>query len=278
MCDRCADRRVARITGYPELPEPPPPANLPGPDGREHRLQFRVWRAPTGIEVEPQETGVADPDDGNHFAVLGSHDADVDALVEAVTRRATDGIAKQQLEPHPHRAGWLLRDDDVAGRLVWGGEREHGGPCDVVVDGPRLTWDELGHALEPYEGWRFRLVLEDPCDDLRPDADVIAMSAPRAQEVQPMSGTAGRQTIDEALAEFLVEQEKRLASRTFRSETTPTSSISYGTASTAMAINPSMPTSAGDGRPRTDVTRRRLFTSSGRRRSPTTSVSSWTTS
>ena len=48
---------------------------------------------------------------------------------------------------------------------------------DVVVDGSRLTWDELGHALEPYEGWRFCLVLEDPCDDLRPDADVIAVSS-----------------------------------------------------------------------------------------------------
>jgi hypothetical protein len=183
LCDRCADRRVAHITGYAELPEPPPPANLPGPDGREHCLQFGVWRAPTGIVVEYQENRVAVPDDGYHFAVLGSHDADVDALVEAVTRRATDGLAEQQLEPHPHRAGGLLRNDDVAGRLVWGGEREHGGPYDVVVDGRRLIWDELGHALEPYEGWRFRLLREDPCDDLRPDADVIAMSAPRAQEV-----------------------------------------------------------------------------------------------
>jgi len=128
LCYRCADRRVARITGYPELPEPPPPANLPGPDGRERCLQFGVWRAPTGIVVELQETRVADPDDGYHFAVLGSHDANVDALVEAVTRRATDGVADQQLEPHPHRAGWLLRDDDVAGRLVWGDERERGGP------------------------------------------------------------------------------------------------------------------------------------------------------
>lgn len=82
--------------------------------------------------------------------------------------------------------GWwsvLQRDDDVAGGLVWGGEPEHGGPCDVVVAGACLTWDELGHTLEPYEGWCFRLMLEDPCDDLRPDADVIAMSAPRAQEV-----------------------------------------------------------------------------------------------
>ena len=216
LCDQCADRRIARITGYPELPEPPPPATLPGPDGREHHFRIRVRRAPTGIEVELQETGVGGPDDGYHFAVLGSHAADVDALVEAVTRRATDGIARQQLEPHPHRAGWLLRDDDVEGRLVWGVEREHGGPYDVIVDGRRLTWDELGQAVEPYEGWRFRLGLEDPCDDLRPDAEMIAVSAPYAQEVQPMSGTAGVPTIDEALAEFLVEQEKRLAPRTFR--------------------------------------------------------------
>ena len=71
---------------------------------------------------------------------------------------------------------------------------------------------------------------------------------------------------------------RRSGSPRGRSATTPTSYISYGTASTATAMNPSMPTSARDGRPRTNVTRRRSFTSSGRRRSPTTSVSSWTTS
>ena len=215
LCDRCADRRVASITGYPELPDPPPPVTLRGPDGRDHRLRYRVWRAPTGVEVELQ-LGQPDPDDGYHFAVLGSHDADLDALVEAVTRRATDGIASLQLERHTQRAGWLLRDDDVRGRLVWGPERDQGGPYDVVVDGRRLTWAELGQALEPYEGWRFRLLLEDPCDDLRPDADVIAMPAPRALEVQRMSEIAQSSTIDEVLAEFLAEQEKRLAPRTFR--------------------------------------------------------------
>lgn len=217
LCDRCADRRVARVTGYPELPEPPPPVTLPDPDGRQHRLGFRVWRAPTGIEVELEEIGGADPDDGYHFAVLGSHDADVDVLVETVTRRATDAIARQQLEPHRHRAGWLLRDDEVEGRLVWGAVRDGGGPYDVVIDGRRLTWDELGQALEPYEGWRFRFVLEDPCDDLRPDAEVIAMPAPRSQEeVPPMPRADGSPTIDEVFAEFLADEENRLAPRTFR--------------------------------------------------------------
>lgn len=215
LCDRCADRRVARITRYPELPDPPPPVTLRGPDGREHHLRYRLWRAPTGIEAELEELG-ADPDYGYHFTVLGAHDADVDGLLEAVTRRAADAIRRQQLELHPHRAGWLLRDDHVEGLLVWGPERDQGGPYDAVVDGRCLTWGELGHALEPYEGWRFRLVLEDPCDDLRPDADVIAMPAARALEVQPMPPTPGSPTIDEVLSEFLAEQEKRLAPRTFR--------------------------------------------------------------
>ncbi len=48
LCDRCADRGVAAITGYPELPDPPSPVDHLGGDGREHRLTYRVWRALTG--------------------------------------------------------------------------------------------------------------------------------------------------------------------------------------------------------------------------------------
>jgi hypothetical protein len=190
-CDRWSVRGVRRVrrrgrrllahrcvTGAPIAASPASPGTPSCPNRRHQRTCQAQTGASTasssvsggplrGSSSSSRRPTVADPDDGYHFAVLGSHYADVDALVGALTRRATDGIAEQQLEPHPHRAGWLLRDDDVAGRLVWGGEREHGGPYDVVVDGRRLTWDELGHALEPYEGWRFRLVLEDPCDDLR---------------------------------------------------------------------------------------------------------------
>jgi hypothetical protein len=49
------------------------------------------------------------------------------------------------------------------------------GPYSVVVDGRTLTWEEFGEALEPFEGWRFRLVIEDPGIDLRPDAAVIEL-------------------------------------------------------------------------------------------------------
>ena len=210
LCDRCADRCISSITGYPEPADPPPPISLTGADGRQHELVFRVWRAPTGIEVELEGTGVP-VGDGYHFAALGSHEADVNDLVAHVTRAAEEEIGRRYLEPHPHRTGWLVRDDAVVGRLVSGEEGDAGGPYDVIVDGRTLTWDELGHALEPYEGWRFRLVLADRCDDLRPDADVI----PIAKETDAMTHAHASPTIDDVFNEFLAEQQKRLAPRTF---------------------------------------------------------------
>jgi hypothetical protein len=174
LCDRCADRRVAVFTGYPELPDPPPPLEVVSGDGRRHVLNFRTWRAPTGVEVELEETEVP-VGEGYHFAVLGAHDADLEELVSSVRSQAEAEISRQYLEPNPHRPGWIIDDDEVAGRFIFSEENGTGGPYDVVVDGRTLTWEEFGAALEPYEGWRFRLVMEDRCVDLRPDADVIEL-------------------------------------------------------------------------------------------------------
>jgi len=59
-----------------------------------------------------------------------------------------------------------------AGRLVW---NDDGGPHNVVVDGRSMSWEELGMALEPYEGWSFRLVIEDRVHDARPDAEIVEL-------------------------------------------------------------------------------------------------------
>jgi hypothetical protein len=221
LCDRCADRRIAAITGFPELPDPPPPFVVTGADGRTHRLAARLWRAPTGIEVELEEMDVA-VGEGFHFAVLGGHHADVDHLLAHVRRRAEDEIGRQYLEPRPDRSGWRLRGDELAGRLVWGDEHDLGGPYDVVIDGRTLTWDELGGALEPYEGWHIRLVLEDRLlEDLRPDAEIISFAAAASaatgkEGAMPTQEGAAAPTIEEVFTQFLGEQEKRLAPRTFR--------------------------------------------------------------
>ncbi|HEY5251394.1 MAG TPA: hypothetical protein VIJ09_07025 [Acidimicrobiales bacterium] len=176
LCDRCADRRIAHHTGYPELPDPPSPMVLSAVDGRRITLRFRLRRAPTGVEMELEDASL-EPRQGFHLAVLGSHDADIAELEAHLRRMAKEELGTRYLAPNKHRAGWILAEehDELRGRLVWHDGSEVGTPYDVVIDGKTLSWEELGQALEAYEGWRFVLRLDDPCDDVRPDASVLPL-------------------------------------------------------------------------------------------------------
>ncbi|MHB1445817.1 MAG: DUF7686 domain-containing protein [Acidimicrobiales bacterium] len=221
LCDRCADRRVAGSTGYPELPEPPAPITLTDLEGQGHTLRFRLWRAPTGVEAELEEVGVP-VGEGYHLSVLGSHDADLDQLIDHLRRRAGEELGRRYLVPNHHREGRVLAEehDEVVGRLVWSDEgSEVGTPYNVIVDGRTLTWEELGRALEGYEGWCIRLVIESSIDDLRPDAEVISLRPSPPNHVASVSPSDALSpdcpTIEELLAGFLADQQARLSPRTY---------------------------------------------------------------
>ena len=113
---------------------------------------------------------------GYRFAVLGDHDADVEDLVARVQSLARSEVGRLYLEAAPHRAGWALSGDEVVGQLIWNDQAGDGKPYCVIIDGRTLSWEELGSALESYEGWRFRLVIEDPINDARSDADIIELA------------------------------------------------------------------------------------------------------
>jgi len=152
LCDRCFDVRIAETTGWSRLPEPPPPESIAGPDGRVHRIEYRIWRSPGGVVVEAEEDG--EPFEGYYAEMVGAHDADPAPLVERARAAIRRRIGRQDLELASGGGHWIISDFDLHGRLVWS---EQAGPYDVVVDGRRLTWEELGRALEPFEGWEFRL-------------------------------------------------------------------------------------------------------------------------
>jgi hypothetical protein len=152
LCDRCFDARIAASTGWPRLPEAPEPETIAGPDGRLHRIVYRLWRSPGGVAVEAEEDG--EPFDGFYVEVVGPHDADPAPLVERTRAAIRRRIGHQDLTLRPGGAYWIMAGPDLRGRLVW---NEDGGPYDVVVDGRRLGWEEFGRALEPFEGWEFRL-------------------------------------------------------------------------------------------------------------------------
>jgi hypothetical protein len=184
LCDRCADIRIALYTRLAELPAPPAPMTVRDGEGRTRSFRFRLWRAPTGVEAELEETGVP-VGEGYQRSVLGSHDCDVEALIARLRELALEEIDHRFLEPNPHREGWILIDDCAEGQLIWNDEQQIGTPYNVVIDGRTLSWEELGRTLEPYEGWRFRIEIADRIEDVRTHAAVIPFSTRDEEDSAP---------------------------------------------------------------------------------------------
>ncbi|MBV9544068.1 MAG: hypothetical protein JOY61_06795 [Chloroflexi bacterium] len=141
----------------PRLPSPPPSESFRGAGGVDHRMVYSFLRTPGGIEVLAEEDGWA-VEDGYRLALVGTHNADIGSMFEQLRRTVRTAIHHQYLERSRHRDGWIMRGKHIEGRLVWRDDRPG---YDVVVDGRRLSWQEFGDTLEPFEGWTFRLSMRD---------------------------------------------------------------------------------------------------------------------
>jgi len=75
---------------------------------------------------------------------------------------------------------------------------------DVVVDGRRLSWEEFGRALEPFEGWDFTLRIHD---DEFVDSGVVAASSNVVQLPDAEPAASPEDTIDAGLLSDLDEEE-----------------------------------------------------------------------
>ena len=115
LCDRCYDARIAASQDWPRLPEPPAPETITGPDGRRHRIVYRVWRSPGGIAVEAAEDDRAS--DGYVAQIVGPHDAGVPTLVERTKAAIRRRIGRLDLERSPRGDPWIIAGDDLTGRL-----------------------------------------------------------------------------------------------------------------------------------------------------------------
>jgi hypothetical protein len=156
------------------LPIPPEPITLTGGDGRRHRFRFAVSRLPLGgvlLELGEGEFGPGyNRSTGYHFAVAGPADGSRFAeQVQHVTDTARAALAQRYLtdiDPGGPGRRTLLAGTQACGRLIWAGEAGAHDPYAVVIDGRPLSWEEFGAALEPFEGYRFRLIVEEDLDDL----------------------------------------------------------------------------------------------------------------
>jgi hypothetical protein len=168
LCDRCFDAQVAAHTGLPRLPDAPAPVAIADADGTPHTMIYRLSRGPAGISARLVEQDPP-PGGGYQFEEFGGHDADPSMLLDLVTVRADAEMARRYLTRTESGRWEISHDEDrgadeVVGRIEM---VEPCGPLTLVVDGRAVTWDELGKALSPYEGWQFALHITDRYGDPR---------------------------------------------------------------------------------------------------------------
>jgi len=188
--ERCFAIRLWRSPGgiVAEAEETYGPGPGPGPDGQDGH--------------EPAHDLAHDlVVDGYRFSAFDEHDGDPGALLERLRALMRRGVRRRWLRPASTETDVdgklatgrvsgsveLVDGDQVEGRLgqprgasssdsgrdpadvaLEVGLEGEAGPYDVIVDGRRLTWGELGRALAPFEGWWFRLTVFDGspgCDD-----------------------------------------------------------------------------------------------------------------
>jgi hypothetical protein len=199
LCDRCADRHLAAIKGWPELPAPPRPEVVVGPDGRSHFIRYRMLRMPGGVVAVAEELGLPEGS-GYRLTVRADHFDDPMPLLEGIRALVRNEIGRPYLEPHEWH-GWSLVDDQVGGRLEEDPD-EVSNPPHVVVDGHDLSWEDFGTLLRPYVGWAFHVQLgETPrrARSRKARGKVVVRQATEAEEQAAFDSlveTAGAYVLD----------------------------------------------------------------------------------
>jgi hypothetical protein len=149
-----------------ELPEP---TTITDPDGCDHVMCYRAVREHTGIVVELHEVDVPDDGSGYQFSVIGDPDADLAELVAAVRQHAQREIGRRYLQPTDASAGGPeLTGDELRGRIE--ADPEGSRSAVLVVDGKPVAWPDLSRALSSFEGFLFRVTIEENCLDVRSGA------------------------------------------------------------------------------------------------------------
>lgn len=225
LCDRCLNERISVQTGWPRLPDPPSPEEVVAGDGRRISFRYRLTWAPSGVlGAEAEQVGV-DPGDGYRYQVLGEHDEDPAVVLARLRSKVRDEVGRAYLEPADTAPGWHFADFDVAGRVTWSGDAYVLEPS-LVIDGRPFDWATFGRMVATFEGWEFSMRFSDGSDEsageVRVGSDETTDDLAEVIPLHPVDemDDAGPQrrgpSIDEVLAEFLAEQQQRLAASTFR--------------------------------------------------------------
>lgn len=131
---------------------------------REYHFKIASFLVPTGLASEAIE--VKENNESRYiFNILSDFEIDPELAKEKLIRKIKRGINRRHLKKRNGK--WEIGGKDMLrGRIEWNDDFSDTKYDRVfTIDGKRITIEEFGQMLEPYEGFHFQFKILDPCDD-----------------------------------------------------------------------------------------------------------------
>lgn len=164
LCTACFNRKMAHHAGIDDFSSIKfDPVHLLDANGVARQFHFRTLLFGDKLSLESFESTSDEEPSGYRFQIIGDPLADQFVLLGKLIEKMRRSLAVIHIRDTD--LGLQIIDDTVRGRIELDGSDDLRVPC-VVIDGRRVEWDELGHMLMMFEGWRFKLEVRDPSDEI----------------------------------------------------------------------------------------------------------------
>ena len=162
LCSQCFHTEVATADGLGGFEHANfEPVHLVDCTGKAHKFHFRTRLLGTGVALYAFELRGGCPS-GYRFQIIGNPREDLLALLGRLIEKMRRALSTKHLEDG--ELGLRIAAHGVVRGMV---EWDAAGDAPLlVIDGREVTWDEFSRMLMSFEGWQFKLNLDDKSEEL----------------------------------------------------------------------------------------------------------------
>jgi hypothetical protein len=162
LCSRCFNKEVAGLDPFELEQVSFQPIDMSDAAGRTHRFHFLLLLLGDRVTLEAFEVRDGERR-GYEFRILGDPQADLFELMARLVGRMRRALSLTHLVDEGPRSS--IAGKTVRARISCDLESAYHSPM-LVIDGREVTWDQFGEMLMTFEGWQFKLEIEDPSEEV----------------------------------------------------------------------------------------------------------------
>jgi hypothetical protein len=164
LCSQCFNALVARLAVLERFENARfEPVGIPDTAGEIHQFHFRTNLFGTGVALDAFEIRDGGPA-GYQFQIIGAPEDDLLKLLGRLIEKIRRALSVKHIMESEH--GPQIADHRVVrGRIEWDDVSNSRVPL-LVVDGREVSWDNFGRMLMGFEGFQFRLHIQDNSEEV----------------------------------------------------------------------------------------------------------------